>query len=120
MNLLFLLSNKYPVVRQHDGMDCGPAALMSVLRYYKGKDNLVHIREITNTDNEGTSFLRLAEGAKVLGFEAKGVTGDYKELVKTKTPCIAHIVTANRLHHFVVIYKINNFNRATLKCTENF
>lgn len=107
MKLLHVWSFKYPVVRQYDRIDCGPAALLSVLKYYKGNDNLVHVREITNTDNEGSSLLRLAEGARVLGFEATGVTGQYEDLVKERMPCIAHIVTENRLQHFVVIYKIN-------------
>ena len=107
MKLLRFLSFKYPVVRQYDRIDCGPAALLSVLKYYKGSDNLVHIREITNTDSRGSSLLRLAEGARALGFDAKGVTGQYEDLIKEQMPCIAHIITDNGLQHFVVIYKVN-------------
>ena len=27
---------KYPIIRQYDQIDCGPAALLSVLKYYGG------------------------------------------------------------------------------------
>ncbi|NOZ62530.1 MAG: hypothetical protein GXO74_12730, partial [Calditrichaeota bacterium] len=31
---------KYPVIRQYDQIDCGPAALLSVLKYYGGDASL--------------------------------------------------------------------------------
>jgi ATP-binding cassette subfamily B protein len=105
VKLLRFLSFKYPVVRQYDRIDCGPAALLSVLKYYKGADNLVHIREITNTDNQGSSLQGLAKGARALGFDAKGVTGQYEDLLQERMPCIAHIIIEDGLQHFVVVYK---------------
>ena len=103
--ILRLLNHKYLVVRQYDSRDCGPAALLSVLKHYKGKASLIHIREITDTDVNGTTLYGLLKGAKLLGFEARGVTGNYEELCQEQLPCIAHVVLKDSFQHYVVIYK---------------
>jgi len=36
-----LFQKKYPIIRQYDQIDCGPAALLSVLKYYGGDASLV-------------------------------------------------------------------------------
>lgn len=102
-----LYKQKYPVVRQYDQIDCGPAALLSVLKYYGGDSSIVHLREQTDTDASGTNMLGLVKAAEKLGFQAYGATGEYEDLRKEKMPCIAHVILDNRLQHFVVIYKID-------------
>ena len=101
-------SNKYPVVRQYDQIDCGPAALLGILRYYGGNTNLVRMRELCQTGTQGSTMLGLVNAAKEIGFEAAGASGEYEDLMKEKMPCIAHVVMDNNLHHFIVIYKIYN------------
>jgi len=96
---------KYPIVRQYDQIDCGPASLLSILKYYGGNSNLVHIRELCQVDSKGSTMLGLATAAKQLGFDAYGATGEYDQLLQEKMPCIAHIVLENGLNHFVVLYK---------------
>ena len=97
---------KYPVVRQYDQIDCGPAALLSVLEYYGGNTNLVKMRELCNTTTNGSTMLDLVNASKEIGFEAAGATGEYEDLMKEKMPCIAHVVVENNLQHFIVVYKI--------------
>jgi ATP-binding cassette subfamily B protein len=102
-----IFRSKYPLARQYDQIDCGPAALLSVLKFWGGDSSIVHIRELANTDAGGTNMLGLVEAAEKLGFQAYGATGDYEELMKEQMPCIAHVVLDNQLQHFVVIYRID-------------
>ncbi len=104
-NLLYRL--KYPVVLQYDRIDCAPAALLSILRYYGGNTNLVKMRELCRTNLNGSTMLDLVNAANLIGFEAVGASGEYEYLVKEKMPCIAHVVLDN-LQHFIVINKLNH------------
>jgi len=105
--MVFLRGRKYPVVRQYDQIDCGPAALLSVLKYYGGNSSVVHIRELSNTTVDGSTMLDIVAAAKSLGFDAYGASGEYDDLKSERMPCIAHVVIDNQLH-FVVIYAINS------------
>lgn len=108
MFLARLIKSRYPLVRQYDQSDCGPAALLSVLKFWGGDSNLVHLRELTNTDAQGTNMLELVKAARYLGFRARGATGEYQDLMREVMPCIAHVVLEGTgLQHFVVIYRIN-------------
>jgi ATP-binding cassette, subfamily C, bacteriocin exporter len=104
-----LFRRRYPVVRQYDHADCGPAALMSVLRFWGGDASLVHVRELSQTDSRGTTMLSLVRAATALGFEAHGATGDFDALQREQMPCIAHVVLpeAGGLQHYLVIYEID-------------
>ena len=51
-------------------------------------------------------MLDLVNAAKKLGFKAIGASGEYEDLMKEKTPSIAHVVIDDILNHFVVVYKI--------------
>lgn len=99
---------KYPVIKQYDQVDCGPAALLSILQYYGGSTSLVHLRELTNTGVNGSTMLDLVYTAKEIGFDAFGASGEYEDLMKEQMPCIAHVIVDKILQHFVVVYKINN------------
>ena len=103
-----IMYKSYPLVKQYDQKDCGPAALLSVLKYYKGDSSLPYLRDICNTDLHGSTMLDLVNAAKFLGFEAGGATGPYEDLLKEKMPVIAHVIIENTLNHFVVIYKIKS------------
>lgn len=101
-----LLRPRHPVVRQYDQIDCGPAALLSVLRHHGGDASLVQVRELARTDARGSTMLSLVQAAETLGFEASGAQGEYDDLRKETMPCIAHVVVDERLNHFVVVYRI--------------
>jgi ATP-binding cassette subfamily B protein len=102
-----IFQNKYPVVRQYDQIDCGPAALLSVLKFWGGNSSIVHLRELTNTDASGTNMLGLVKAAEKLGFQAHGATGEYEDLMKEQMPCLTHVILDKRLQHFIVIYRID-------------
>jgi ATP-binding cassette subfamily B protein len=98
---------RYPIVRQLEKSDCGPAALLSVLKYYGSNDHLIHIRELCRTGPHGTTLYDMIQAAKKRGLKATGVTGRYEDLINESMPVIAHVVIDNTQEHFIVIYKIN-------------
>ena len=97
---------KYPLIKQYDQKDCAPAVLLSVLKFYGGNSSLPHLRELCNTNLHGSTMLDLVNASKILGFKAKGASGEYEDLMKEKIPSIAHVVIDDVLNHFVVVYKI--------------
>ncbi|MDR1984526.1 MAG: peptidase domain-containing ABC transporter [Prevotellaceae bacterium] len=99
---------KKTFTQQHDQSDCGIACLLSVIKYHGGYVSLERLRELSGTNNEGTSLLGLYQAANQLGFEAEGVSGDIENLVKQKEPAILHVVKNNVFEHFVVFYGLKN------------
>ncbi len=93
-------------VKQRDITDCGAACLASVAAYYELEFPVARIRQFSSTDKKGTNVLGMVEAAKKLGFESKGVKGNFDSLFKIPVPAIAHIVVKDVLHHFVVIYDV--------------
>jgi len=93
-------------VRQYDQTDCGPAALLSILKHYGGDASLVKVRELCGTNTKGTSLYDLQNAARALGFQAQGLSGEYNDLICLKTPFIAHIVQPDGRFHFVVVFTV--------------
>lgn len=78
----FFFRKKYPVIKQYDQIDCGPACLLSVLKFYGGNTSLVNLREKMNTTTNGSTMLDMVNTAKLIGFDASGATGEYEDLMK--------------------------------------
>lgn len=93
-------------IKQHDITDCGAACLASISAHYKLQLPIARIRQYASTDKKGTNVLGLLEAAQKLGFEAKGVRGDFDSLFKIPKPAIAHIIVKEKLQHYVVIYEV--------------
>jgi len=93
-------------VKQRDMTDCGAACLASVARFYNLDVPVARIRQHAGTDRKGTNVAGMLEAALHLGFEAKGVKGNFESLLKIQLPAIAHVIVNAQLHHYVVIYKI--------------
>jgi ABC-type bacteriocin transporter len=98
---------KHIKVTQHDITDCGAACLASVAAHYQYHLPISRIRQYASTDAKGTNVLGMIEAAIKLGFTAKGVKGIFDSLFKIPIPAIAHLVVKEALHHFVVLYKVN-------------
>jgi len=93
-------------IKQHDITDCGAACLASVSANYKLEIPIARIRQYAGTDKKGTNLLGMVEAAQKLGFEAKGVRGDFDSLFKIPLPAVAHVIINNQLQHYVVIYEV--------------
>jgi ATP-binding cassette subfamily B protein len=94
-------------IKQHDITDCGAACLASIASHYELHIPIARIRQYAGTDKKGTNVLGLLEAAKKLGFNAKGVRGDFDSLFKIPKPAIAHVIVKGVLHHYTVIYEVN-------------
>lgn len=93
-------------IKQHDITDCGAACLASISAHHYLEIPIARIRQYAGTDKKGTNVLGLIEAAQKLGFEAKGVRGDFDSLFKIPKPAIAHVVVEKQLQHYVVIYEV--------------
>lgn len=101
-----MFSRKRINIKQRDITDCGAACLTSVAAFYNLQVPVSRIRQYAGTDKRGTNVLGMIEAAERLGFQAKGARGAIESLAKIPLPAIAHIITKNQLHHYIVLYKV--------------
>ncbi len=84
-------------------MDCGPACVRMVAKYYGKKYSLNFLRKQSNISREGVSMFGIIKTAERIGMQAIGVELTWEQLQKeTDLPCIIHW---NR-NHFIVVYRI--------------
>jgi len=98
---------KFPFYQQHDAMDCGPACLRMIARYYGKSYSLETLREKSYLSREGVSMLGISEAAEMSGFHSIGARVTFRQLNEdVQLPCIVHW----HQNHFVVVYKIKKDN----------
>lgn len=103
MNGKYYSLKKFPSYRQLNTMDCGPACLKIISRYYGKYFDLDFLRQKCGYTNSGTSIFDLANGSEEIGLRSLVVKLNYDDLYdKIKLPCIIHWNDS----HFVVLYKI--------------
>jgi len=96
-------SMKSPVVViQHNIEDCGAACLATIAKYHGQIFSITRTREAAGTGQLGTTLLNLKQGAKVLGFNARGVKVPL-ELVDNQTIPLPGIIHWKG-NHWVVLY----------------
>ena len=93
---------------QHDHSDCGVACLLSIIKYYDGTETLENLRRLSGTSVTGTTLLGLCQAAKQLGFDADGCEADVQLLAEHKQPCILHVVSSEKLQHYVVCFGLTS------------
>ncbi|MGK9119057.1 peptidase domain-containing ABC transporter [Olivibacter jilunii] len=94
---------QFPLERQFDEKDCGPACLCMISRYYGKTFSLEMLRHLTGTNREGASLLDLSGAAEKVGFRSAPALINLDELADYQLPMVLHW---NR-NHFVVLYKIS-------------
>ena len=97
---------RYPIIRQHDNTDCGPAVLAMIAAYYRKRVSIARLRESAGTDRQGTNLAGLSSAAESFGFRARAVRATSAALHRLQLPAVAHWQENNRTH-FVVLYKIS-------------
>lgn len=96
------LWRRYPLVLQQSEMDCGPACLSMIGKYYGISMPIHAIRAIARTSRSGTTLQQLCVAAQSLGFAAQGYRSGMGELAGLHLPAIAHW----RGNHYVVVYAV--------------
>jgi ATP-binding cassette subfamily B protein len=84
-------------------MDCGPACLCMIAKYYGKNYTLDALRQNAYIGKDGVSLLGISRAAEQIGFRTTGGHITFNNLAeKVQLPCIVHW----RQEHFVVVYKI--------------
>lgn len=95
---------RYPIFRQYDSKDCGPACLRMISEYYGKSFSLEYLKKLCESKKTGTSLLGISDAAETIGFKTIGVKLTIKQLCASNLPCI---ISWNQ-NHFVVVYRIKN------------
>lgn len=97
-----------PEIMQVSQMDCGPSSLKSILDGFGIPINFSRLRELCQTDVDGTSVDTLEELALTLGLEAEQVLVPLNQLELPEArvaPCILITRLPNGLTHFIVVWR---------------
>lgn len=100
----------FNLLRQQDEKDCGVTCLAMILKYYRTDIPISKLRELSGTDNQGTSAFGLKKCMEQLHFDCHAIQADSsvwgeKEL---PIPLIAHVLIDQSYLHYVVVYKIKD------------
>ncbi len=94
----------FPIIHQPDAMDCGPACLAMIAKYYGKKYSMDTLRHQSYIGRDGVSMLGISRAAENIGFKTVGGRITFDKLAeKAPLPCIVHW----KQDHFVVVYKID-------------
>lgn len=96
------MKKKFPFYRQLDAMDCGPACLRMIAKYYGRHYRLETLRQKSGISREGVSLLGISAAAEGIGLKSLGVRIGFAQLCEAPLPCIVHW----KQQHFVVVYAI--------------
>ncbi len=92
----------FPVIYQHDAMQCGIACLQMVCQYYGRTYSMEAISNFCHATTEGVSMLGISEASENLGIESVSAKVSVEKLTKAPMPCILHWSQS----HFVVLYRV--------------
>ena len=103
-----IIIKKYPIVLQDESKDCGVSCISMILKFYGGYVKKSNLLDMTKTSKKGTTAFNIKKALLDLGFEAKGVKCNLKDINNNIVlPCIANVTLNNSYKHFIVIYEIN-------------
>ena len=93
----------FPHFPQMESVDCGPASLKMIAKYYGKSYSMQTLREWCFISREGVSMQGISDAAERIGFRTLGVRITFEQLAnEAPLPCILHW----NQNHFVVCYKI--------------
>ena len=95
---------RFPIIYQHDSMQCGIACLQMVCKYFGREYSMNTLSKLCFATTEGVSMLGINEAANILGLHTTCVRAATSILSEAHLPCILHW----NQNHFVVLYKVKN------------
>lgn len=94
---------RFPLDRQMDAKDCGPACIKMIAKYFGKYYSLPYLRDLCGITREGVSFLDISYGAEKIGLHTLSIKLSINDLRnRISLPCIVHWEG----NHFVVVYKV--------------
>jgi len=98
---------EFPRFKQLDSMDCGPACLRMMARFYGKTYSLQALRSRAFITKSGVSMLGISDAAESIGFRTRGYRLTWEQLRdEVHLPCIVH----RNQRHFMVVYEIQKIN----------
>ncbi len=97
-----------PEVIQTSNMDCGPACLASVLEGFRLPVSVGRLREVCQTDVDGTSIDTIEWVARELGLDARQVLVPIEQLAESPDrmlPAVVIVRLSNGANHFLVVWR---------------
>ena len=76
------MKKPFPFTQQLDAMDCGPACLRMVAKYYGRSYTLQTLRQHSFITREGVSMLGISDAAETIGFRTTGIKISFEQLCK--------------------------------------
>lgn len=96
-----MILKRFPTEYQMDAMDCGPASLKMVAKYFGRYYSLQYLRDKCGITKEGVSLLGISTAAESIGLHTVAVKCTIADLmIKVPFPVIVHW----NENHFVVVY----------------
>ena len=92
-------------IPQRDKMDCAPACLAMVAKFYGKKYDISYLRDISFLSKEGVSLLSISDAAKTIGFDAFSAKLKIDTLYREQLSIVPCILYWDQ-NHFVVLRKI--------------
>jgi ATP-binding cassette subfamily B protein len=99
-----------PEVIQTSAMDCGPAALKSLLDGFGIRASYGRLREACQTSVDGTSIDTIETLAGMLGLEAEQITLPVESLLLPEAaalPALVVVTLPSGLTHFLVVWRVH-------------
>ncbi len=94
---------KFSFMKQFDAMDCGPACICMIAKYYGKKLAIDNLRQNSFIGRDGVSLSGISKAAEKIGFHTMGGRITFDKLCeKAPLPCIVHWDQ----NHFIVLYNI--------------
>ncbi|RQO64410.1 ABC transporter ATP-binding protein [Pedobacter sp. KBW01] len=100
-----MIFNSFPNDRQLDMMDCGPACIKMIAKFYGKFYSLQYLRDKCGLTREGVSFADISHASEAIGLRTLAIRCTIEDLLK-KIPLPAIVHWNNS--HFVVIYKASD------------
>lgn len=97
----------FPLIRQHDSMQCGIACLQMICKYFKKVLSLDTLSRYCFATTEGVSLKSINDASITLGFHTIAGRVALPQLQQAPMPCILHW----NQNHFVVLYRIRGKKR---------
>ncbi|NMO18348.1 peptidase domain-containing ABC transporter [Pyxidicoccus fallax] len=97
----------YPLRRQLEEADCGPACLEMLSAFHGGRHELSALKELAHVQTTGTSMVDLFTTAERVGFKARGFhVEDFSDLDDEEGRAMLPAIIHWEENHFVVLYKL--------------